>query len=468
MRTLRILFLLNMVGVLYAEPLVSWRALWAGAFTEKNITNRAEFRLLLPFDLTVRAQVIDRRPPFFMDFSAETTAFSGALYHKATGSRLLYGALDEWGLPARLRDPWVKSLPFVDYRKATGADLKTEFSAAKSSQLALHLRSPEIGMPALHMKGFSTVFLDGDMDPLLTGGLDILFSKRSSLTVEGLYKGKTLAERPARAWFSELMPLPERDFRIYALGAAFENPFLAFAADWAYSEAFAFGKDSYANIGIRIGNRPWRLSFSVDGAGPRYVGIDGNATGAGFRAGARFEYYGRYSESLRLSTALRSAGIAQPFERSSTQIYYRFPAKKGSLHLSRISFEGSRNAADLAAVQDRYQSALTFTWGSLHLGLSGRLVSIAASEALPIPFPIPDASFAFDSAKVACEIGYTKGKFQAALKAAATIDEKEEIQWEPALSTAIRLGPGKISAALSFEDFPGKFSYTISWRLDKD
>ncbi|MDR2150810.1 MAG: hypothetical protein LBO67_08400 [Spirochaetaceae bacterium] len=468
MRTLRILFLLSMARALYAESPVSWTALWAGTFTEKNVTNRAEVRLFLPFELSVRAQVLDRRPPLWMDFTDGAAVFSCALYHKTTGSRLLYGSLDHAGLPARLRDPWIKSMPFVDYRKATGFDLKTDFSAAQPAQIALYLQSPEIVMPALHIKGFSGLVFESSAHPLISGGLEALFPRQSSLTVEGLYSGRTLAARPARAWFSEVIPLPERDFRLSAVSAAFDSPFFALAAEWAYAETFAFGRDSYANGSIRIGNRPWRLSFSAEGAGPRFVGTDGAAPGAGFRAGALFEYYGKRSALLHLGSTLRSPGIALPFERSTTQLYYRFPATKNFLQLSRLLFEASRNASDLTAVQDKYQGVLTLRAGSLRLVLAGTLQSRAALEGIPIPFPLPEDSSVFESVRVSGEIAYTGTLLSGSLRAAATLYEKKEIQWEPALAAAFRLGPGRLSLALSFEDFPGRFNYTLSWRLVKN
>ncbi|MDR0601521.1 MAG: hypothetical protein LBG42_04000, partial [Treponema sp.] len=101
-------------GVLWAEH----TALWAGSWEHgKNLANRGELRFSLPMAFALRTVFMDRRPQDIArtGFHAAgfggggengLSAFSGGLYHNATGTRLLWGSLDELGLSARVGKPW--------------------------------------------------------------------------------------------------------------------------------------------------------------------------------------------------------------------------------------------------------------------------------------------------------------------------------------------------------------------------
>jgi hypothetical protein len=120
------------------RPPFTWSLLWSGSWEEeKNLTQRGDLWLRFPRqDLALRAELLDKQPAefswpgeedsvFARSFDGSGAAVQGGLYHLSTGSRLLYGLLDEWGLPARLRNTWLRSAPFVENRKPTMADLKT-------------------------------------------------------------------------------------------------------------------------------------------------------------------------------------------------------------------------------------------------------------------------------------------------------------------------------------------------------
>ncbi|MDR2370224.1 MAG: hypothetical protein LBD71_01990, partial [Treponema sp.] len=131
-------------------------ALWTGSWEHGgNLVNRGDVRLFLPCMFSLRAQAIDSRPddpgrtgfqPAGFGESGKNglTSFSGGLYHKPTGSRLLLGILDEWGLPARIRNPWIRSLPFAENHSRSMADLKTEISSTKDAEAYLYLGSPQL------------------------------------------------------------------------------------------------------------------------------------------------------------------------------------------------------------------------------------------------------------------------------------------------------------------------------------
>ena len=131
-------------------PVFTWEALWAGSWEEsKTLHNRADLKFGFPMPgLTIRGQFLDRRPmnfelgPPFGDQSSGIIGGAAGLYHKTTGSRILYGTLDELGLPARIRSPWIRSVPFTENRKPIMADLKTAASSTKKDEAYLYLSSP--------------------------------------------------------------------------------------------------------------------------------------------------------------------------------------------------------------------------------------------------------------------------------------------------------------------------------------
>ena len=93
---------------------VSMDILWSGSWAyQGNLINRGDLRLRAHKPaLTLRFQALDRRPaPPSQEFAEGLDAFSGGLYHETTGSRLLWGILDEAGLPARIKNVWNRGAP---------------------------------------------------------------------------------------------------------------------------------------------------------------------------------------------------------------------------------------------------------------------------------------------------------------------------------------------------------------------
>ena len=445
-----------------------WSFLWTGFWEhEKYLINRGDLRIHISREnLSLRTQLIDKRPvPPWEEPNAGITAFSGGLYHEKTGSRILYGILDEWGLPARLRNPWIRSLPFVDHHKPSMVDLKTEPSSTKEPETYLYLGSPQWGI----FKGFASVLVDTDLNPAVAGGCNLQFNAKTNLQLEGFYTGQTLPPRTAASWFSNAPPLPEREFRLYALGMVYNGPFLGIAADWAYSDTFAYGRDLYGNLGLRIGNRPWQVLLAADGAGSRFVGRDGSAPGAGFRIGARFEHYGKKNRLFRFGTSLRSDGLGEPFERSSTLISYRFPSGFGSLPVkpARISLNLARNASDITHIEDKAEATVGITWGPLGSAVSGTLTGISSAPEQPVPFPIPNESSAFSSAKISGEVSYRLGLFQFKVKLGYTLKKDKEPLGDAAFHVAVRGIWGRLGLQIASLEFPSAWTYTVSWRLQK-
>jgi hypothetical protein len=352
----------------------------------------------------------------------------------------------------------------VEYHKPSMSDLKTEPSSTKEPETYLYLRSPPWGIG----RGFVSARMTHDHYLAYTGGVEAQFDTKRKLQVEGFYTGQTLPPRNTEAWFSRSPPLPERDMRLYALGMVYTGPFLGIASDWAYSNTAAYGRDLYGNLGLRVGNRPWRVSVAVDGAGNRFVGSDGFAPGAGFRLGGRLEYYGKKGRFFRFGATLRGGELGGPFERSSSSLYYRFPAAAGilPLKLSRVSLGLVRNATDISAIEDRYEALAGLVWGPLGLVVSGNLRVISAATERPLPFPIPEASADCGSAALSGELSYRIGVVQFRAKLGYTARKAKEGVWDTSWYASLRGKPGRLSLTIASPELPLIWTYRLTWRLE--
>jgi hypothetical protein len=499
-----------------------WNLLWSGSWEEsKSLHDRVEARIGFPLPgLTLRGQALDKRTlnfdldPPWGDGSNTVTHFGGGLYHSPTGSRLLYGALDEWGLSARIRSPWIRAAPFAENHKPLMADLKTAASASKAPETYLYLSSPRLGLFSdTEMRGFAAAQLaanDGfgpGVSHAFSGGLETFFGRTVELLTEGFFTGAELPAKHSDSWFADPPPLPARDFRLYALGMALNMPYCSLSSDWAWSETFAWGRDMYGNVGIRIQppaiggtgggaaqGGPWSISLAADGAGERYIGRDGSSPGAGFRSAGKIERKGARGSLFRVSTTLRGPGLGDAFNRSSSQLYYRFPAPAPAgrsaadvpLRVTRVSLGVDRNAADSAQILDGFDAGLGLslqlpavplpgfstanagTRGSpLGIHLSGSLKGLGSSDTPPAPYPLPEESWRFDSAQAGCELSWSPGIFQFRTKWGYAVTAKKEGVWDASFSTAVRCKPGRFSVKAASLDFPRKWNYTVSWRLEK-
>ena len=451
--------------------------LWSGTGEgdtagELSLLNRGDLRLHA-LGLTLRGQVIDKRPlPPGENTGEALTAPGAALYHDASGSRFLYRIISETGLAPRLRNPAIRAVPFFENHPPSGADLKTEPSSTGKAGFYLNLTSPFLGP----VGGFASVSLDAGLDggSRWGGGLRFRFSPRINLGLEGLYMGSALPPRTPTTWFSADPSLPERDHRLYGFHAAFTAPFVGIASDLAFSQTFAFGRDLYGNLGITIGDRPWRLSLAADVAGARFVGSDGSGRGALFRSAGRFEWRGRRSSLFRISTSLRSSGPGEPFTRSSSLASYRFPtpSRESFLALSRLSLTAARDASDPEEVADRLDASLGLLLGPLRSTLQGSLQGLSAGSPpggaaeSPGPYPFLSGDRRFEALRASGELSYAFSPFQVRAKIGFSIEEGKENRWDLSFSGSLRGKLGRISLKVGAEELGGPWAYTVSWRLN--
>ncbi|GHT87711.1 hypothetical protein FACS1894137_15310 [Spirochaetia bacterium] len=461
--------------------------LWSGAWAyEGNMVDRFDIRLNAHKpSLTLRAQVTDTRPaPPWDGFTAGNTAFAGGLYHGGTGSRLLWGILDEGGLPARLKNIWRHSPPFTEQHQGAIGNLRTEPSVTKKPAAYLWLGSPWWAIPQKGprrilpwlgpMRGFGSVLLDDKTQAAFDGGFEIGLLKKSALRMEGFYTRQHLPARSPSTWFSETPPLPERDSDILAGTVLFNSPVFAAAADIARSQTFAYGKDLYGNLAFRIGDRPWRLSLAADAAGDRYVDRDGAAVGAGFRTAARLERRGKRSSLIKVSSTLRAGGIGEAFYKSSTLFYYHFPtAPVKSVHLfwpSRVSLTINRDAENPEKIEDGFKVLGGFRLWKLPLVFQAALTGLCAAEN-PLPYPGADYPYNFESAKFSAEASYALKirrfkPLQFKTKLGYTMKKNGETPVETSLSVTTQGKWGRFNIKTSAGDFPRDWALSVSWRLE--
>jgi len=454
---------------------------------------------------TLRGQILDRHvlsfgfKPFQAanDPDKALTHFTGGLYHGQTGSRLLYGVLDEWGLSARIRNPWIRSPPYPENHKPLMADLKTTVSGTKEDELYLYTSSPFFELNQNYkLRGFiAAQTLVTQFTPALSGGIDFTFFKKNNMLFEVFYTGKTLPPFKPSSWFSNPPALPERKFHLTAAALAFSNPLISVSSDFAFSDTFAWGKDIYFNFGITVtpllpfGSRarPLAISLAVDGSGDRFVNRDGAILKEGFRGAAKIEWKGKYSSLYKFSLILRGNDLGENINRSSTDFYFRFPVQKGKnkkyipIRFTRFSLSADRNAENPLKINDSFSGniALNINFKKIKpigISFSGSLKGIGSvisenPEKVPIFFPIPinnvNETWKWNNASVHCEIYWAPLNFQFRLRGGISFFNEKEEKWDFSLSAAFRFKYGRFNIKVSSSDFPQNWSIGLSWRVEK-
>jgi hypothetical protein len=496
----------RMSGKKTSEQFINWNILWSGAWEESastplkgNLHSRGELKLdALPLGLLMRVQALDRRPlnldpdDLWGNPEKSITNYTGGLYHRPTGSRLLYGVLDEWGLPARIRNPWIRSPPYANNYKPIITDLKTTASSTKEDEIYLYLSSPVINLSEkTRIRGFFSAQTEiEDYTPAFSAGIDFAFAHSKNpfrLQLETFYTGRMLPPTKAGTWFSDKPALPEREFHLYAIGFHFTYPVFSISSDIALSETFAWGTDIYANLGVTVtpklpfGNRarPLAISFAVDSAGEKFVCRDGAKNREGYRNAAKIEWKGRYNSLVRLNTVLRGTGFGEDFNRSSSGLFLRFPANRKNnnfIQLTRISMTADRNASNPEKINDTYSGTVGLRLNlsqigtplnrSLVINLQGSIRGLTASEGSYYLYPIPQESWCWNSTSAGCELIWYLGNYQFRSKTEYTIFAEKDEKLEFSISSSKRFKHGRLRIKATSLDFPKKWSWTASWRLE--
>jgi hypothetical protein len=479
------------IGAVHAAaiPLPSWfqpSLLWSGSYQQDGeLLNRGDAKFRLNFtpmlDFTVRTQLLDERPSD--DITDGLSVFGVGVYHNPTGSRILYGPLDSGGLPARVKNIYRHGAPFVVNHSRSSADLKTDPGTATNSAFTARLVSP----PIWGWQTFAafTDERDDNRSSFLFGvnTAEITTKSRIQTSAEFYYQSATLPEKSVTGWFTDRQPLPERDKHLYAGTIRFLSSLVSAAADIAYSETFAFGRGMYWNMGLQLGNRPWRFSFAMDATTPRFVDGEGAVSGQGFRVGGKVERFLPRGEIWRVETTLRGYGDGEDaFTRSSSTIYYHFPSiikaketkeentKKIPFSFAQVSLGATRNAVNNAKILDSWNAALVVNVGKARLKTSGTLGEYTHDDE-PSPFPDRDCTYVVYNWRLDEEAVIPFDFFT--LTAAIGCHKKLDVataQWKDAevplsLSAQFHTAPGRVTIKLAFSDFPQDLKLSLSWRF---
>ena len=465
--------------------LFTWQFLWTGSWANSFNTENQDFQAGSVFsggtlidlgeiimdvpllDLSFRLQGIDKRR--FSDSEKNVFNPGFAVYYDGN-SRLLHGALDEYGLPARIKNIWAKSLPYAEYRKPSIRDLKTD-SSSNDPETYLYIGLPQWG----DFSGYASAQIDSQFSPAFGGGLEYRPDKNSTLSyflIEGFYTKKTLPPRDTQSWFSTDHPLPERGFQLFSLGTSLNYGTAGFAADLALSETFAWGRDYYLNAGLRLGNKPWKFSMAIDSVGNRYVGRDGHNVAGGFRIGGLLEKSWIRSGLFRLDSVLRSPAFTEPFNRGSFSVYYRPSSPKGrtvpAFRITKVSAAFARNSVDPHKTTDSFDTVLGFNIFALRMALTGNLDSITAlndENYSVFSFPFFDD---FQSFKLSLDTSWTYKIFSLSIKTGYTARAAKDDILDFSFYTSLNMRKyGRLSFKIASTDFPAKWNYTISWRLGR-
>jgi hypothetical protein len=422
-------------------------------------------------DFGVRAQLLDKRPSDNV-FSDGVSFFGAGFYHNYTGSRVLYGLLDIGGLPARIRNIYRHGTPYVAAHSRYSMELKTDFSASSENAFGVRLVTPSLPGPLSKWQAsaaFTAEETDGRNGFLF--GTDTVINSRIQAAAEFYYQKAALPFQKASGWFSDKPPLPERDTRIYAGTARVLSPLVSAAGDLAYSESFAFGRGMYANLGLQFGNRPWRFSLAADTVTPRFVDSAGAVPGQGVRIGGKIEHFLPRGELWRVETSLRGYGEGEDaFTRSSSSLYYHFPAVKSVFSLSMVSLSASRNATDNTKILDSWHVNLGINAGRLRTKTSFSLDEYTHDDA-PSPFPDRECRYVIYGWRLGEEATIPLGSFT--LTAALGYHKKLDAataEWKDAeipfsLSAQFHRVPGRITVKYASPDFPEDWILSVLWRF---
>ena len=256
----------------------------------------------------------------------------------------------------------------------------------------------------------------------------------------------------------------------------FNSPSAGFAADWALSETFAWGRDMYGNFAVRLGNRPWRFSLAGDGAGNRFADRNGSTVGAGFRLAARGERFWPRSGLLRFQSVLRAPAFDEDFERASFSVFYRPAAPTARerrenpriVRFSRASIGFNRDARTPEKTIDTLNGLAGFNIGPLSTVFSCALNSFSFFEEDGGRPPLfrPTAFESFDSFKVSGELGFSAGYFNVRTRLGYTTRAEKDPVWDFSFTGSFRPGRwGRLALNIAATDFPEKWNYTLSWRF---
>jgi len=431
---------------------------------EEGIRNEADIRLSLDRSgLEFRLLALQDGPADPLDApEAVETGFSVQLRHIPTNSKVLYGALEERGLPARVTNPLRKGLPYFENRTATDAQIDSDASADSSGEWYLRLGTPQ----ASPVAAYGAVFDTEALQPSFTAGAAFGLPGKPSLAFDAYYGPAALPPRDADTWFSDYPPLPERDLQFSAASISARMPKLSLAADWALSSPRFQENGAYGNAAIELGDRPFRLSIAADRVWGPFSSREGYESADALRSGIRLDY--RWARGGRLrweaervskedSSLSLEEGCSLLFPRQR-EIFFIVPLSLAVSASRKLLEDAVSDTAGLEGAFDLFR--LRFR-AALSLGFETILTD--EGSAAPIqPFSGPETALERRSA----DLSLTFRIGPVSLKGTAAFDaERDSVPaWKASAQAAALFKAGQARIKGELENGGKTWTWTFSWR----
>lgn len=428
--------------------------LWGTWNDDYELQNRADLQLTA-FGATLRAMANDERRSEGENIGDGATDFAFGAYHPATSSRLLYGPLEQTGLPHRIASPFGRSLPFPDDRDIGEVEIENDAPVGHEPSLHAALGTP-LRWP---VRSRASALFDPDANYVASAAAEVSGAHDSFLRVEGAYARKELEERHADSWFSETPPLPAHLLKVYAAGAILSTSPVALACDAALSDAYAEGVGMYGNAALRLGNAPWRLSVAAEAASKPYIGPDGDAVGLGFRTSSRLDRSSTRRHGGLLRGDFRTdhpyvGSVPEAFEAGAS---FRLGQSAAKIKLDRMAVWGEWSVEDKRPLIDAAQAEARATLG---------LVSLTTSQRTTFePSEDGRGGRLWESSTVRLALFTKLGPIDLRAGAGRKFEEDDDSSTEATFGAAISLRTFTFGLRLDFEELPGPASIQLSWRF---
>jgi hypothetical protein len=103
----------------------------------------------------------------------------------------------------------------------------------------------------------------------------------------------------------------------------------------------------------------------------------------------------------------------------------------------------------------------------LGINFSGSIKGLSeAADGGISPFPVFGNEWLWESCEMNCEFIHSIGIFQIRSKTGYAFFPEKDDKWDFSLSTSIRFKHGRLSLKAASPDFPEKWNWTISWRME--
>lgn len=414
--------------------------------------------------LTLRALYVERRPPD-ENYPNASAALRGGLYHAGTGSRLLYGPLQESGLVSRMHNPWGKGLPYAEHHQPRVGELAPR-AGPDASNTTYGLVGTRLKAP-LRLYGAASL---SETDKLIAGmGLQFYGLPSAELAAEGTYLAWTLDELTPTAWFSEQGPLPERILRIAGLRASLMTHFLSLAGDIAYSHAENQGSGSYGNFALNLRRGPLSLDLSAESVSDLFTDPEGQRAPEGFRWGAKIVGRPSRSQIISLEGLFQSPSPQEPV--AVTEIRAAYGAAEAPRNrrpfLSALRLSGKRDRSYDFACKDEASGTLSLRWGRLRMSTFGKaefIRPLLPGLSMPSALPLSDGGLRPTEKSLGGSLTLRFDALDIGARLERTSRPPKEPHWAASAGATLQTKAGRLGLSYTLASADAPWELGVSYR----